>query len=38
MYTGEVIVVDIDNQDFIMNPEVLEPVMRRIGELKAEGR
>lgn len=35
IYEGEVITLDIDKEDFIMDPEVLQPVIDRISQLKS---
>lgn len=34
IYTGEVLTIDKDREDFVRNPEVLERVYARIGELR----
>lgn len=35
IYKGEVITIDIDCTDFIADPSLLEPVVKRIAEIKA---
>lgn len=35
IYEGEVITLDIDKEDFIMDPKVLQPVIERISQLKS---
>lgn len=35
IYTGEVITLDIDKEDFILNPSVVDRVVARIEEIKA---
>lgn len=37
-YRGEVMTIDVDHTDFIAHPELLDPVVARIGELKKNGR
>ncbi len=36
IYPGEVCVIDINKEDFILNPEVLDPVVARITQLREE--
>ena len=35
IYQGEVITIDMDTQDFIRNPEILDPIVARAAEIKA---
>ena len=35
IYEGEVMTVDIDHEDFVMNPAVIDRVVARIEELRA---
>ena len=34
IYTGEVFLIDIDREDFVMNPAVIDRVVARIGEIR----
>ena len=35
IYEGEVITLDIDKEDFIMDPKVLQPIIERISTIKS---
>lgn len=35
IYEGELYTIDVDNCDFIMNPELLDPLVERIAQIKA---
>ncbi len=35
LYKGEVIVIDIDKDDFVANPKLLEPLFKRLDHIKA---
>lgn len=38
IYKGEVITINMDEEDFISDPEVIEKIMKRVDELKAAGK